>query len=75
MISDRDKSLLKKLVTSSEWNLVNLVAEELLQDIRQRSNVAETEWETLKNTLMNEGEQRGILRILQRLIDYAQQAR
>lgn len=70
-ISDRDKQNLKQLIFSPQWKVVEQVVEMMCQDIRGRSKITDTEWETLKKILTDEGEERGIKRLMQQINDYA----
>lgn len=71
MISEQDKARVHNFIFSAEYRIIDQIAHDLIADVRGRSNVADTEWETLKNVLLAEGEERGIQRLLQRLNELA----
>ena len=71
MISDRDKQNLKQLIFSPQWKLVEQIVEMIIQDIRGRSKITDSEWETIKKILTDEGEEIGLRRLLQQINDYA----
>ncbi len=72
MITKHDRSLLKNLFQSPQWRIVELIANELVDKIKGDSVVRDTEWETLKTAVLNEGQIRGIKTLLQELLEQAQ---
>mgnify|MGYP001564357725 CR=1 FL=1 len=67
MISKQTKAQVKALLTNPHWRAVEEVANELCAKIQGQSVIQDTEWETLKATLLREGEERGIRRLLHEL--------
>lgn len=72
MIAKTDRTLLKLLFQSPQWRVVEQVATELVNKLKTDSVVRDSEWETLKIALLNEGQVRGIKSLLQELFDQAQ---
>lgn len=72
MISKQDKSLLKNLFQSPQWRLVEQIASDLVLKWRSESCVRDSEWETVKTLLINEGQSRGVKSLLQEILDQAQ---
>lgn len=72
MISARDKSQLKRLFQSPEWRLVEQIASDLVAKWRSDSVVKDSEWDTLKTALINEGQTRGVKSLLQEILNQAQ---
>ena len=75
MITDHDKVVLKNLLFSPQWKVVELVASLMIQDIQKQSKVADSEWETLRKVIHAEGEERGIHRLFQQIQEFASQAK
>ena len=67
MIDVNQKKQIKYLVSSPQWSAVDQLAVSLCGKISGESPVRDTEWETLKTTLGNEGMVRGIQFFLQEL--------
>jgi hypothetical protein len=74
MISDRDKATIKRLYFGQEWAVINNVIEELHKEIQDQSKLADNEWETLRNTVLDEGGLRVLRRLQQKIFDLASQA-
>ncbi len=75
MITEGEKITLKRFLFTQEWKVLEHLIFEMEKDINFRSKIADTEWETVKNTLLNEGEVRGIKRLMQNIIDLASQVK
>ena len=75
MISDQSRVLLKRLVFSPEWRVVEQIVEIIRNEIKSQPIVSDTEWETLKNAIGAEKEERGIIRLMQRINDEASKAK
>lgn len=69
MISDQDKLQIKGLYVGPLMGILNNVLDEMVKDVNERSRVSDSEWETVRKTLMDEGEMRGLKRFQQRLFD------
>jgi len=71
MIGNQDKSILKQLVQSPQWSVIEHLANEVCVKLEGESSVHDSEWETLKATLLKEGKVRGIRHLLQEIYNYA----
>mgnify|MGYP001567786782 FL=1 len=65
MRHQQEKQQLKAILSDPRFQTVENLAQIVIADIRKDSCVKETEWETLKETLLQEGQQRGIIRFIQ----------
>jgi len=75
MITEQEKTILKNFVYSREWKMLEKLRSLIEQQIIMRSRVADTEWETVKNTLISEGEIQGMKRLMQEVIEQANQSK
>ena len=64
MLTKEEKNRIKVFVTSPDYQIFQKVANLLITQIRSESSMKDTEWETLKNTIMKEGQVTGIQRFL-----------
>lgn len=71
MISSGERKQILQLLQSPQWQTVERFAQILTDSIRSDSVVAETEWETIKKTLLREGQEQGIKRLIQELYTIA----
>ena len=67
MITSQEKSQIKALIYSPQWKTIERVAELLVAKIQEENPVRDSEYETLKTLLMQEGQKQGIKRLLQEL--------
>lgn len=65
MLTSIEKAQLKALVQSPQWGVMELLAKKMIEKIRDDSVVGITEWDTLRATLLNEGQTRGIRSFIQ----------
>ena len=72
MISVHEKVILRTLLQSPPFRIVENIAKELVQNIRDQSNLKETEWETAKSVALEEGQIGGINQLIQELYRLAQ---
>ena len=71
MITKSDKSLLRQFFQSPQWKVIEGISNELKTKWRTDSVVGETEWDTVKKALLNEGQERGVNILSQELLDQA----
>lgn len=71
MITEQQRVSLKKLFISQEWKAFEVLIEELCKEVQNRPKTADSEWETLKNTIGDEAEVRGIRRVYQQVFNEA----
>jgi len=73
MISTNEKSQLRALLQSPQFRIVENIAKELTQNMKDQSNKRDTEWETAAAVVFEEGQIQGINKLLQELYRLAQQ--
>jgi len=71
-MNEKDRNLLKNLFQSPGWRVLETVANIMVEEYRSEIKIKDSEWETLKATLLSEGMERGIKNFLQRLLNEAQ---
>lgn len=74
MISNHEKSLLRTLIQNPAFRIVESVGQELIQGIRDQSNLKDTEWETAKSVALEEGQVKGINTLIKEVYRLAQDA-
>lgn len=74
MLSKHEKQQLKYLVSDPKWKVVERLADLLIEKIRENSPVRDSEWETLRTTLEQEGKIRGIKEFIQEIYREVQNA-
>ena len=65
MLTKQERSQLKQLISSPQWSAFELLANKLRERLRDDFGVQGDQWETLKATLLIEGQIRGINRLIQ----------
>lgn len=71
MITPKDKSALLSMFQSNGWRVFEQISRELQDKYNRDTVVRDSEWETIKTALMNEGMVRGIGNLLQELMNQA----
>ena len=66
-LNKTEKEQIRFLVESSQWQTLERLANLLCSKIRENSPLGDSEWETLKNVFMREGEVQGIKKFLQEI--------
>lgn len=74
MLSEQDKQKIKSLLFTPTWSVLEQVALDMTNEIRARSKTGDSEWDTARKAVADEGEERGIMKFLQRLLDSGQQS-
>ena len=67
-LTDLEKSQVRGLVFSPQWKTIEKVAEFVIQNFRGENTLKDTEWETLRDTIMKEGRASGVEQFFQELI-------
>lgn len=70
MISKQEQQQLLSLLQNPSWGIVDKMANELCDRIRYEVTVGADQWETVRDTLINEGQVRGIQRFIKGLYNY-----
>lgn len=72
MLSNPEKMQLRQLVQSPQWGTMERLANMLCDKMKEESAVKDTEWDTLKTTLLNEGIIRGIKSLVKEVYENIQ---
>lgn len=72
MLTDPQRSQIKSLLQSSQWPAAQDLANEICDRLSSNSKVRDSEWETLKTALVEEGMVRGIRNFIDELYKQAQ---
>lgn len=67
MITDKEKSQIRAVLLSPQWKTVERVAEIIINEIKEDSNIRHNEYETLKAVFLSEGKRDGIQNFIKRL--------
>ena len=67
-MTKQEQSQIRNLIQSPQWATLERLAQLVVDKIKDDSTIRETEWETLKATVEQEGEVRGIKRLLQEIM-------
>lgn len=73
MITKGERSQIKNIIQSPGWQTIVRFVNLYCDKISYASVVRETEWDTLKTAIMNEGQIHGIKKFIQELYDQASQ--
>jgi dihydroneopterin aldolase len=71
MIGNTERLQIKQLIQSPQWATLERLANEICETLKE-SSVRETEWDTIKATLLQEGQVLGIKKLLQEAYKHAQ---
>lgn len=69
MLNDLEKSQIRGLIFSPQWKAIERVAELVVQKFRGENTLKETEWETLRDTILKEGKAQGVEQFFQELLN------
>lgn len=73
MFDQTQQKLILQLMTSPQWKVFEQLAQEICVRIQNDPVSMTTEWEAVRDTLMKEGQQKGIMRLMQEAQLQAQQ--
>ena len=71
MISQQDKSVIKMTLQSPGWRVIQQVCDEMIKNWQNQSKLGQTEWETARNVIRDEGRCEGIRNLVQELYKLA----
>lgn len=74
MLNELEKSQVRGLVYSPQWKTIERVAELVVQKFRGENTLKETEWETLRDTVLKEGRAQGVEQFFQELLNQSKDA-
>ena len=69
MLTELEKSQVRGLIYSPQWKSIERVAELVIQKFRGENTLKETEWETLRDTVLKEGRAQGVEQFFQELLN------
>lgn len=72
MISQTERSQIRQLLSSPQWQTLEHIANDLMAKIREDTPIRDTEWDTIKALLAQEGKVQGIKELIQELYKLAQ---
>ncbi|KKK82298.1 hypothetical protein LCGC14_2804780 [marine sediment metagenome] len=72
MLSKQEKQQIRVLLQDPRWKTAERLAELLINNLKENSNMRDTEWETLKATILEEGQIQGIRNLIKELYLNAQ---
>lgn len=72
MLTNSEKSQIRLILSSPQWQTVERFAEMYRVKIRNESVLQDTEWDTIKIAVFNEGQIQGITRFFQELLNQSQ---
>lgn len=73
-MTSAEKSMVRQILQSPGWRIIEDMAKEIIQKTRDQSNLRETEWETIKSVAVEEGQIQGINLLIQEIYKTAQDA-
>lgn len=73
MLSNTERQQLKQLVSSPQFRVVELLMQKMTQKWLDNHGGRETEWDTIKNTLIIDGKVRAMAELQQELMNQIQQ--
>jgi hypothetical protein len=68
-LSENQKSALRGLLQSPQWRIVLSLADEYIKRVAERPGLLDTEWESIKQMCLKEGEVQGIRNFLQEVFN------
>ena len=74
MLTKPEKTQLKQLMSSPQWGALESLAAKLREKLRDEFGVQGDQWDTLKQTLLIEGQIRGINRLMQEAFQHANES-
>lgn len=70
-LTELEKSQIRGLIFSPQWKTIERVADMVIQKFRGENTLKETEWETLRDTILKEGRASGVEIFFQELMRLA----
>jgi hypothetical protein len=66
-LAKTEKTQLKQLLQSPQWSALDHLHKDLIDKYKGEYGARDTEWETIRNTLVNEGKIRGLTELIQEI--------
>lgn len=73
MITQSERDQIRQMLSEGRWRTAERIANDICDKIAYQSKVRDTEWDTLKTTLIDEGKIIGIKDFIKELYNQAQQ--
>ena len=67
MLTKMERDQIRHIIQSPQWQTIERVAELYVQKLKEQSTTRSTQWETLKATLIEDGQIMGIRNFFQEL--------
>ncbi len=67
MITTGEREQIKAILQSPQWQVIERMAEIYCDRVKYDSMIADSQWETLRRLLINEGKVRGVKEFIQEL--------
>jgi hypothetical protein len=71
MLSDNEKLQIRQMLQNPQWQAIEHLITETCANLESESTVRETEWDTVKTTLTNDGMIKGIRHLSQEIWKHA----
>lgn len=65
MFTKQEKGQIRQIIQMPQWRIIEQLVNDKIAKIKSDSIVGDTEWDTVKAALINEGQERGIRSLLQ----------
>mgnify|MGYP001579982294 CR=1 FL=1 len=73
-LSEIEKAQIRGIIYSPQWETVKLVAGQVINKFRSENTIQQSEWETLRDTLLKEGKAQGVEQFFQELVKLANES-
>lgn len=73
MITNAERSQIRQILQAPQWRTVERVIEDFIIQLQSDSSVKDTEWETLRETLIKEGRVQGMRLVISKLYEEAKE--
>lgn len=72
MLNKKEKDLLRGLIDSETWFLLKRLADEYCLSLKGSSVVKETQWDTIREVLLQDGRASGVKTLMQQIFNQAE---
>lgn len=67
MLTEQEKSQIRNTVQSPQWQTIERLAQLLINKIQSEPTIGDSEWDTLRRTVEQQGQVKGINRFIQEI--------
>lgn len=71
MLSEIERKQILQLLQTPQWQTAERVAKIICESMKGESVIADTQWETIKKTLLREGREQGIKEFIKQMYQIA----